>query len=257
MRDLEYCLKDLYRIMDSRSKISKAKSPIIIILDEVGEVLKSDKAKEMIEAIAMRGRSESLILVLICQSGKKSNLFGSNALRENITLRAVLRAESKRESTILTNNSDLDASKLGLGEAYLISGARWQRIWTPIDNISTIYNVKDIETKELDPGDDEILSIDNLQEASDERERILSIPEELRDQIVDIETISKAKISNMLGVASDKACQILRELEALGLLGEKEAKNKPSPINKEKLTEIMNRYPDLFSRNAGRDRVAT
>jgi len=260
-KDIEAILDDLYAIMERRARSRIPKTPIIIILDEVNALVAlSDKARELIEQIAMRGRSEVCILILIMQSAKKE-LLKSNLIRENITCRAIFRTHSKRESTTLANVPEIDCSKLDVGQCFLVNSGKWKMVATPLDDISpqwqrsADYNYSEAKLSlikgGLDPKDNCILDrgdkdLEELKSEVNEKEILLAIPEHLKLYLKSKDDISKTKIVEILNISNNKACELLSQLDDLKLLLPKISPVHPSPINKARLRELEELYPELF-----------
>jgi len=275
LSDIENCLADIYGVMETRARYKRVKGPIVVILDEVNSLIAlSTTAKEYIELIACKGRSESIHLILICQSAKKENV-QSPIIRENIPCRAVFRTHNKRESTTLSNTPEIDCSKLDIGQCYLISSGKWSRVTCPKADLSesfipdtqeyplqVIDGGKELESSKIamsnmcSPDDlversdaspkEEQRDIEEMKASYEEKAKILAIPDQLRLEIKELDVISKTKIVELLNISNNKACELLSQLDELKLLLPKHSPVHPSPINKARLQELEERYPEAF-----------
>jgi len=237
IRDIEISLSDIISIMESRSRGKESKYPILIILDEVNSLVAlSDKAKGYIEQIAMKGRSERIHLILSMQSSKKQNLSNSPIIRENIISKIIFRVHSKRESTTLSNTPEIDCSKLRIGEAFLINHRGHARVQIPLDDIkhNTNYFTNNIVRK--------IEKREGIKELGDIRQ-FEALPERIRVYLVSSrgkeKGISKSILTKELNFSQPRSLELLSELDQLGILGDKEAPNLPSPINYDRLEELV------------------
>jgi len=247
--DIEIELERIYNILEKRSRGKADKHSILIILDECNSLISlSEASKGYIEKIAMRGRSERIHLILAMQSSKKANI-QSPIILENIISRIIFRVYSKRESFILANTSEIDASKLLPYECYLLNHRGYARISIPLDDISSYAKEENVR---LGGHSIESRNSQRLQFSKDrnikERSIILAIPENLRYQLAtrELKVISKSKLVELLNISNNNACELLNQLEDLRLLLPKKASNLPSEIKEERLTELIERYPDLL-----------
>jgi len=252
--DIDQVLAATVTEMERRSRIRIKGAPIMVVIDELTSLLsRSDKATFLIERLCERGRSERITCILATQSGKKTVFGNSDVIRENITTRLCFRTHNKRESNTISGNSEIHCEKLQCGEAYLISSNRWKRLNTPLcDVIERLPEIIGSDSplqliggglEAIDPGD---RNVEDIKGGYEEREKILALPEKLRLEIRSLDGISKTKIVSLLSISNNKACELLSLLDDLKLLLPKKSPTRPSPINKARLKELEERYPDLF-----------
>ncbi len=248
--DFETILSDLVATMNLRAKTRKHKSPILLIIDELTSLLaRSDKATFLLERLSERGRSENIILILATQSGKKTVFGNSDVLRENITTRLCFRTMNKRESTTISGNSDIDCSNLEVGEAILVGSSRSQTISTPLcdqlgDGDRTYENILYSPLQVVKGGLDQSgqKNAKDIDELGDIR-KFENLPEKIKKYLLSDrgkeQGISKSILVKELDQSQPRSLEILRELDQLEILGDKKAPNLPSPINSDRLGELV------------------
>jgi len=244
--DIENCLEDICGILERRARGREDKKPILIFLDEVNSLIfSSDKARGYISQIAMKGRSERVHLILAMQSSKRE-LLQSPIIRENCISRIIFRVHNKRESLTLSNTPEIDCSKLQIGEAYILNHRGYARISIPIDDISSYAKEENVRLGEHSI---ESRNSQRLQFSKDRNiKKFKQLPEEIRNYLSSegkARGISKSILVNELKQSQPQALTILRELEELGLLGDKPASNSPSPLNLDRLTALVNQLDRL------------
>ncbi len=240
IRDIEISLSEIIGVMESRSRGKENKYPILVILDEVNSLVAlSDTSKGYIEQVAMKGRSERIHLILAMQSSKKENLSNSPIIRENIISRIIFRVHSKRESTTLSNTPGIDCSKLRIGEAYLLNHRGYARVNIPLDDISPKLQ---IEKREHIPPQEDVQELGDISDLRD-IQKFEALPERIRIYLMSDrgkdKGISKSILIKKLNFSQPRSLELLKELEDLGILGGKEAPNLPSPINYDRLEELV------------------
>ncbi len=244
--DIEVCLSDVYEIMLRREKRAGSYKPILIVLDEVNSLISlSDIAKGFIEAIAMKGRSSRVHLILSMITSKKS-LIQSNLIRENASAKIIMRVSDKIESNALTGVKEINCSKLRIGEAFVISSLGYARVNIPIGDLLEGYPIEsETSTSTLALVEGGLGPISDRTEARDTQElrdieSFKAISEEVLSYLKSNDGISVRKLRDGIGVSKDKASAIIKQLDQIeSLLGEAPDGKSPRPINKDVLNEVL------------------
>ncbi len=110
-------LGDIVEMMEQRTAGKQEKTPLVVVVDEVADLLLKDKSlQEKIVSLAQKARSANIHLILATQT-PNSEIF-SQTLRANIPSRVALKVVNSRASLIVIDEVGAE-NLLGSGELYI------------------------------------------------------------------------------------------------------------------------------------------